>query len=79
MLIVRKIVVEDQILDALLLGTLGLLLRSHGHCKSGVGREVDGAGLSNCVNGFLTKKVRKRIAYVRTIAFLAQERELHRA
>lgn len=45
MLIVCKVVVEDEILDALLFGTLGLLLGAHGNGEGGVGREVDGAGL----------------------------------
>lgn len=40
-LIIRQVVVEHQILDALLLSALGLLLRSHRDGKRGVGRQID--------------------------------------
>ena len=42
---VLQIVVQDQVLDALLFGALGLLLGLHRDGKVRVGGEIDGASL----------------------------------
>lgn len=48
LMIVRpKIVVQDEILDTLLLFSLGLLLTLHGYGEVGIGRELDGLGLKD--------------------------------
>ena len=40
-LIIREVVVEDQVLDTLLLGALGLLLIAHSNSKVRVGGQID--------------------------------------
>jgi len=45
LLVIRQVVVEDQVLDSLLLFAFGLLLRAHCNSERGVGGQIDRASL----------------------------------
>lgn len=56
MLIIVEIVVEHQVLDALLLRSFGLLLRSHGERKCGIRRQLNRACLEKLSVYIISKR-----------------------
>lgn len=46
--LVTQVVVENEVLDALLFFFLGLLLRAHSNCEAGICGDVDVPSLTSC-------------------------------
>lgn len=53
LLIVRQIIVEDQVLDALLFLALSLLLRAHSNSECRVRRQINGTSLGRMVSSHI--------------------------
>ena len=71
--VVAHVIVEHELLNALLLGSFGFLLHSHGNSEIRIYRQIDGAGLKALASSIEDFKAIGAATDLRTIAFLAEQ------